>query len=70
MLHSDTAHWRDLAKSVIIYISQEASTDALIKVLEEDMQSVKPLLEKSIIIRVSKLPMNALIEIEMICDSA
>ena len=70
MLHTNAVHWRDIATSVIIYISQEATVDALIKAVQEDTLSVPHLLHKSIIIRVSALPMNALIEMEMVCDSS
>ena len=60
-----------MAKSCIIWISSQLNDlDTLIKTIKPDLLNSRyDLLNKSIIIRVPKLPMNSLIEIELICDS-
>ena len=70
ILQNTTTKWQDIAKSVIVYVSQDASIDELLKIVGSDLkQSKNGLLQRSVLVRVSQLPMNALVEVEMICDS-
>ena len=66
--HVDQVTWQDLAQTVIVFVSKDADISNLLPMLKEDVASER-LLANSILVRVPRLPMNAQIEIEMICDS-
>lgn len=71
MLQSSDFNWLDVAKSLIIYISKDAKTSGLVEAIRKDLEPAhRHLMQKSVIVRVSRLPMDAMIEIEVVCDSA
>ena len=71
MVGNQDVKWCDVAKSVLIFISGDAETTDLIFSIRDHLgPKYRQLLEKSVIIRVSKLPLGAQIEMEILCDSA
>ena len=61
-----TVDWRAIAKSVIVFIQTKTEVKDLIPLLQKDMSHM---LDQAVVVRVSNLPMNALIEIEMLADA-
>ena len=52
-----------MTKSAIIFISKDSVLDDLLPILQKDFEFIQ---DSTVIIRVEKLPMNCLIEIELI----
>jgi len=65
-LQDKSVTWKHLARSVIVFVSKDARLESLIPQIKQDLG---PLAQQSVVIRVDTLPMNALVEIEMICDA-
>lgn len=67
-LESSNEHliWQQVTKSAIIYISGDANIDLLLPYLRKDFSFLS---QACIVLRVPKLPMNSLIEIELVGDT-
>ena len=51
-----------MTKSAIIFLSKDSILDELLPLLQQDFAFIR---ESTVIVRVEKLPMNCLIEIEL-----
>lgn len=64
ILKDPSASWQSLkTRSAIIYVPEHAEIDELIPILQKDFSFVQ---FTTVLVRVSKLPMNCLIEIELL----
>ena len=61
---SQSVVWQQLARSCIIYITERAETDKLLPILQKELEFLP---EGSVVVRVPCLPMNCLIEMELLC---
>ena len=57
--------WQQVAKSAIVYVSAKTNVEQLLPVLKEEMAFLE---HTAILVRMPCLPMNCLIEIELLCD--
>ena len=62
---SEGFSWRQVAISAVIYVSEATKVEYLLLLLQKDFEQI---LDTSVIVRIPKLPVNCLIEIELICD--
>jgi hypothetical protein len=62
---SEGFSWRQVAISAVIYVSEATKVEYLLLLLQKDFAQI---LDTSVIVRIPKLPVNCLIEIELICD--
>lgn len=62
---SSSLIWQQIAKSAIVYISEDANISELMPHLKKDLAFLP---EASILVRVAKLPMNCQVEIEILCE--
>lgn len=63
---NNSLFWQNLAKSAIIYITERADLTELLPLLQKDFIFLP---EATVVVRVPVLPMNCLIEIELLCES-
>lgn len=57
--------WQQVAKSAIVYVSAKTNVEALLPILKEEMAFLE---HAAVLVRMPCLPMNCLIEIELLCD--
>lgn len=56
--------WQQVAKSAVVFISGDANIENIMPILQNDFA----FLPASVVVRVPKLPMNALVEVEILAN--
>lgn len=66
IVKNDSIVFQNLAKAVIVYISDAADSSGLIPYLQKDLAFVK---EAAVLLRVPALPLGSLVEVELQCEN-
>jgi diphthine-ammonia ligase len=65
-LQDQSLTFKHVTQSAIVFISRQTDLSKLLPLLQHDLKDIG---DKSVVVRVEMLPMNSLVEVEVICDA-